>query len=45
MNEQKRKYRVTNWRAYNAALVVQGPLTLWFDEEAVAGWHETQRTG
>ena len=24
MNEQKRKYRVTNWRDYNAALVARG---------------------
>lgn len=45
MNEQKRKYRVTNWRAYNAALVARGSLTLWFDEAAVAGWYETERTG
>ncbi len=45
MNEQKRKYRVTNWRAYNAALVARGSLTVWFDEAAVAGWYETDRTG
>ncbi len=45
MNEQKRKYRVTNWRAYNAALVARGSLTVWFDEAAVAGWYETERTG
>ena len=42
MNEQKRKYRVTNGRAYNAALVAWGSLTVWFDEAAVAvqcgGW-------
>ena len=24
MNEQKRKYRIRNWRSYNAALVAQG---------------------
>lgn len=45
MNEQKRKYRVTNWRAYNAVLVARGSLTLWFDEAAVAGWYEAERTG
>ena len=46
MNEQKRKYRVTNWRAYNAALVARGSLTVWFDEAAVAGWYErSQRVG
>ncbi|MGB4948992.1 MAG: IS5 family transposase [Candidatus Competibacter denitrificans] len=45
MSEQRRTYRVTNWRAYNAALVARGSLTLWFDEAAVAGWYETGRTG
>ena len=45
MNEQRRKYRVTNWRAYNAALVARGSLTVWFDEAAVAGWNERGRTG
>lgn len=36
---------MTNWRAYNAALVARGSLTVWFDEAAVAGWYETARTG
>jgi hypothetical protein len=45
MNEQKRKYRIRNWRTYNAALVARGSLTVWFDEAAAAGWYETARTG
>ena len=45
MSEQKRRYRVTNWRAYNAALVARGSLTVWFDEAAVASWYETECTG
>ncbi|ABK45282.1 transposase, IS4 family [Magnetococcus marinus MC-1] len=35
----KRRYRVRNWSAYHDALVKRGRLTLWFDEEAIAGWH------
>ena len=45
MNEPKRKYRIRNWRAYNAALVKRGSLTVWLDEAAVAGWYESGRTG
>ena len=32
----KPRYRVTNWREYNRALVARGAITLWIDE-AVAG--------
>ena len=45
MNEQTRKYRIRDWRAHNAALVERGSLTVWFDENAVARWDETKRTG
>jgi hypothetical protein len=34
----KAKYRVTNWSDYNAALQQRGSLTIWFTEEAQAGW-------
>lgn len=34
----KRRYRLRNWRDYNAALVRRGSLTLWVDAEALAGW-------
>jgi Transposase DDE domain len=32
------KYRVTNWPAYDAALVRRGSLTVWITEEALAAW-------
>jgi hypothetical protein len=35
----KARYRVTNWPAYDAALVRRGSLTVWFTEDAVAAWH------
>ena len=28
----RRKYRTTNWKAYNAALKAQGDLTIWLDK-------------
>lgn len=41
----KRRYRLRNWREYNAALVRRGSLTLWCDEAAVAGWVRREPTG
>jgi hypothetical protein len=34
----KQKYRVRNWREYEAGLRKSGDLTLWFSEEAIAAW-------
>ena len=34
----KARYRIRNWRQYNAALVQRGSLTLWIEEEAVRAW-------
>lgn len=34
----KAKYRVTNWREYDAALVRRGDPTVWMSHEAVAAW-------
>ncbi len=36
------RYRVRNWRDYNRALVARGQLTFWFDEDAIAGWRNTE---
>jgi hypothetical protein len=36
--------KVTNWTAYNASLRQRGSLTLWFSEEATAGWRAAPRT-
>ena len=35
----KAQYRVTNWPAYDAALVRRGDLTIWLTEDAIAGWN------
>ena len=34
-----------NWRAYNAALVERGSLTMWFDDTHRARWYETAQSG
>lgn len=34
----KPRYRITNWREYNRALVARGSVTLWIDEAVLAGW-------
>src|SRR5215813_8282243 len=36
------RYRIRNWPAYNRALINRGRLTVWFDEHAIAGWHNTE---
>ncbi len=41
----KARYRVTNWHDYNRALVARGAITLWIDEEVLAGWRATGGRG
>jgi hypothetical protein len=41
----KKAYRVRNWKQYNQALVDRGSITLWFDEEVIKTWHQTEKTG
>ena len=41
----KPRYRVTNWHEYNRALVARGAITLWIDEEVLAGWRATGSRG
>ncbi|MBF0401467.1 MAG: IS5 family transposase [Magnetococcales bacterium] len=41
----KHRYRIRNWREYNAALVNRGRLTLWFDEDAISQWFVQEKTG
>ena len=41
----KPRYRVTNWRDYNRALVARGAITLWIDEGVLAGWRATGGKG
>lgn len=48
MSEKKKKktpYRLRNWRKYNRALVKRGSLTLWFSEDVIDGWMNTEKTG
>ena len=40
----KPRYRVTNWREYDAALKRRGSLTVWFTDEAVQAWRAERRT-
>ena len=40
----KARYRVRNWREYEAGLTRRGDLTLWLDETAMAGWQAPRRT-
>jgi hypothetical protein len=39
----KMKFRVTNWREYEAGLRRRGSLTLWVTPEALAGWAAPRR--
>lgn len=36
---KKTAYRLTNWPAYNQALIQRGSLTLWLDAQTIAGWY------
>src|SRR6266446_3306561 len=36
------RYRVRNWRESNHALINGGRLPVWFDEQAVAAWRNTE---
>src|SRR3954465_3382921 len=38
------RYKVTNWKAYEAGLRQRGSLTIWFSKEAVAAWRAAPRT-
>jgi hypothetical protein len=39
------RYRIQNWSAYNKALVGRGSLTVWFDDESIAKWHNSELSG
>ncbi len=36
------RYRIRNWREYDRALINRDRLTLWFDENAIATWLNTE---
>ncbi len=37
------RYRVMNWRTYEAGLRRRGDLTFWVDETALGGWQAPRR--
>jgi hypothetical protein len=39
----KARYKVTNWRDYEAGLRKRGSLTIWFSEDAVEAWRAAPR--
>ncbi|GAA4398241.1 hypothetical protein GCM10023187_08700 [Nibrella viscosa] len=39
--QPKAAYRLTNWPAYNQALIQRGNLQLWFDEQVLENWYYT----
>jgi hypothetical protein len=43
--KEKAKYRVTNWSAYDEALVNRGHVTLWFAEEVIVAQWKPEATG
>jgi hypothetical protein len=45
MIQEKRRYKLKNWRAYNEALVNRGSLTLWFEDSQIERWHQPERAG
>ena len=38
-NKPKARYRLTNWPAYNQALIQRGRLQLWLDEQTIQNWY------
>ncbi len=37
----KQKFKITNWRNYNKALINRGSITFWLDDEAIQAWYES----
>ncbi|HDZ3745667.1 TPA: IS5 family transposase [Vibrio cholerae] len=39
----KPRYKTTNWKKYNKALINRGSLTFWIDEEAIRQWKQSKQ--
>ncbi|MEZ9292448.1 transposase, partial [Vibrio lentus] len=39
----KPRYKTTNWKQYNKALINRGSLTVWIDEKAIAEWKQNKQ--
>lgn len=35
----KQKYKITNWKTYNKALISRGSISFWLDDEAIQAWY------
>jgi hypothetical protein len=40
----KQTFKITNWKAYNKALINRGSLTFWLDESAIQAWYDQPKT-
>ena len=38
------RYRIKNWSNYNQALINRGDITLWFSEDFLSQWYESQHS-
>lgn len=41
----KKKYKITNWKEYNASLVARGAVTVWLSDEVLASWNSPVPSG
>jgi hypothetical protein len=39
LKHTRKRYRVRNWKEYEAGLCKRGDLTIWFSEDALRDWH------
>ncbi|BCL73837.1 hypothetical protein TUMSATVNIG1_58230 (plasmid) [Vibrio nigripulchritudo] len=39
----KLRYKTTNWKHYNQALMNRGSLTFWIDEETISLWKQIKQ--
>jgi len=41
----KAKYKISNWKQYNQALINRGSITFWVDDTAIQTWHCKEHHG
>lgn len=44
-NTQKKKYKITNWKEYNASLVARGAVTVWLSSDVLESWNQPVQSG
>ncbi|CAH0541932.1 IS5 family transposase ISVa2 [Vibrio marisflavi CECT 7928] len=40
----KPRYKTTNWKQYNQALINRGSLTFWIDEKTISEWKQSKQS-